>query len=155
MRDAIGGLVNLIIIVVFMVIVSGYLAFNVNYTKAFRVKNKIISTFEEYEGNCFNNESDCIHEITDYMREIGYNMNNTPDKEEEGYTCPQGWGFCYLAVDSNADVADVSEYDRCYYKIATQITIDLPIINRVMRGLNVFQVTGDTKVIVRRVKVPE
>ena len=43
MRDALGGIVNITIIVVFLVIVSGYLAFNVNYTKAFRVKNKIIT----------------------------------------------------------------------------------------------------------------
>ena len=43
MRDAFGGLLNMVIIVVFLVLVSGYLAFNVNYTKAFRVKNKIIT----------------------------------------------------------------------------------------------------------------
>ena len=44
MRDAFGGLMNMVIIIVFLVLVSGYLAFNVNYTKAFRVKNKIITT---------------------------------------------------------------------------------------------------------------
>ena len=53
MRDAFGGIANMVVIIVFLVIVSGYLAFNVNYTKAFRVKNKIISTFEQYEGNCY------------------------------------------------------------------------------------------------------
>ena len=42
MRDAFGGIANMVVIIVFLVIVSGYLAFNVNYTKAFRVKNKII-----------------------------------------------------------------------------------------------------------------
>ena len=49
MRDAFGGLMNMVIIVVFLVLVSGYLAFNVNYTKAFRVKNKIITKIEQYE----------------------------------------------------------------------------------------------------------
>ena len=43
MRDALGGSVTIVIIVVFIVIVLGYLAFNVNYTKAFRMKDKIIS----------------------------------------------------------------------------------------------------------------
>ena len=42
MRDAFGGIVNIAIIVVFMTIVSGYLAFNVSYTKAFKVKNYFI-----------------------------------------------------------------------------------------------------------------
>ena len=41
MRDAFGGLLNIGIIVVFMTIVSGYLAFNVSYAKAFKVKNKL------------------------------------------------------------------------------------------------------------------
>ena len=44
MRDALGGVVNLAMIVVFLVLVCGYLAFNVNYTKAFRVKNYIITS---------------------------------------------------------------------------------------------------------------
>jgi hypothetical protein len=42
MRDAMGGSVALVIIVVFIVIALGYMAFNVNYTKAFNMKNKII-----------------------------------------------------------------------------------------------------------------
>ena len=50
MRDAYGGVVSISIVVVFLVLVSGYLAFNVNYTKAFRLKNKVISVLEEYEG---------------------------------------------------------------------------------------------------------
>ena len=57
MRDAFGGLMNMVIIVVFLVLVSGYLAFNVNYTKAFRVKNKIITKafFIYHSTLCINN----------------------------------------------------------------------------------------------------
>ena len=40
MRDAFGGLVNIVIIVVFLVLVSGLLAFNVNYTKAIVLRTK-------------------------------------------------------------------------------------------------------------------
>ena len=46
MRDSIGGSVVLIIIVVFIVVALGYMAFNVNYTKAFRMKNKVIAVYE-------------------------------------------------------------------------------------------------------------
>ena len=77
MRDAFGGLMNIIIIVVFLVIVSGYLAFNVTYTKAFRVKNKIITTIEQYEGNCGNESSACDKEILSYMKELGYSPETT------------------------------------------------------------------------------
>ena len=58
MRDAMGGTVVLVIIVVFIVVTLGYMAFNVNYTKAFRMKNKIISVYEDYKGDC---QSDCRH----------------------------------------------------------------------------------------------
>ena len=42
MRDGLGSVVMIEIIVVFIVVVSTYLAFNVNYMKAFKMKNKII-----------------------------------------------------------------------------------------------------------------
>ena len=47
MRDGIGSVVMITIIIVFIVAASSYLAFNVNYTKAFRMKNKIISIYED------------------------------------------------------------------------------------------------------------
>lgn len=144
MRDAFGGLVNIVIIVVFMVIVSGYLAFNVNYTKAFRVKNKIVSAYEQYEGNCTSTSGPCLNDIKDYMKEIGY--STTSELKIKDYTCLDGYGFCYKKVDSNNTSDSHNEGNKkCYYKIVTQIKIDIPIINKVMEGMSVFQVTGDTK----------
>ena len=51
MRDAFGGAVNIYIIVVFIVFALGYMAFNVNYTKAFRMKDKIVALYEKYNGD--------------------------------------------------------------------------------------------------------
>ena len=70
MRDAFGGLINIAIIIVFLVIVSGYMAYNVSYAKAFNVKNKIISTIEEHEGKCDFSKTDdtCVKMIDSYMR---------------------------------------------------------------------------------------
>ncbi len=153
MQDAIGGLVNLVIIVVFLVIVSGYLAFNVNYTKAFKVKNKIISTFESYEGNCGSTTA-CEKKIIEYMNQIGYahDDRHTPSNlEKDDYSC--SGGYCYKKVivtdESGKDVIGEG-YQKVYYKVATQITIDIPIINNIMSNLRVFQVSGDTKVIKER-----
>ena len=67
MRDALGGTVVLMIIVIFIVFALGYMAFNVNYTKAFRMKNKIISVYEDYKGNC--SSSECQKAITDYAKD--------------------------------------------------------------------------------------
>lgn len=147
MHDAIGGVVNLVIIVVFMIIVSGYLAFNVNYTKAFRVKNKIITYFEQYEGNCTNQNSVCVKLIDDYMAKIGYDRDQNfcsidPELSRDGYTCVNGFGYKKIEGINENGLSDQKKY---YYKIVTQITIDFPIINKVMQGMKTFKIRGDTK----------
>ena len=50
MKEAIGGALTIQIILIFLILVNGYLAMTVNYTKAFRVKNGIISIIERNEG---------------------------------------------------------------------------------------------------------
>lgn len=150
MRDAFGGVANLVIIVVFLALVSGYLAFNVNYTKAFRVKNKIISVFEQYEGNCdvdTISPNTCNGEIKAYMDSLGYDAPYF-DLSHEGYKCR--YGYCYKKVDVNT--ASLGSADdtkqRAYFKIVTQINIDIPVINKILPGLKIFQISGDTKPIV-------
>lgn len=141
MRDAFGGIANMVIIIVFLVLVSGYMAFNVNYTKAFRVKNMIITKFEQYEGNCGYNTV-CDQEIQTYMASVGYSAPNF-SINESGYTCNHG--YCYKGFSSGS-TSDGK--DKAYFKIITQINIDIPIINKIMPGLKIFQVSGDTKAIV-------
>ena len=142
MRDAMGGSVVLIIIVMFIVIALGYMAFNVNYTKAFRMKNKVISVYEEYDGECL---SECKKKIKDYSKSIGYTSAN-------GFKCPSG----YTSVDNIYCVKSMQEYatrsddvvqegkTKYYYRIITKITVEIPIINNIL-DLNVFHITGDTK----------
>lgn len=154
MRDAFSGITSIVIIVVFLVLVSGYLAFNVSYTKAFKVKNKIISTFEEYEGQCDSESSECNKKIKDYMKDIGYSppasitVNNIGVEDTTGWYCRQG--YCYKEIKVNNPTAGSLDdgKERAYFKIVTQIYIDIPIINRLMPGLKLFQVSGDTKPIV-------
>ena len=63
MRDAISGALTLQIILIFMIIINCYLAFSVNYTKAFRVKNEILSIIEKNEGlTC-----SAMDQINDFM----------------------------------------------------------------------------------------
>ena len=44
MKVAFGGILNLALVVVFLMIVSGVLGLTVSYTKAFNFKNYVIST---------------------------------------------------------------------------------------------------------------
>lgn len=144
MRDALGGVVNLTMIVVFLVLVCGYLAFNVNYTKAFRVKNYIITSLEQYEGNCVSGTA-CDTKIRNYIKNVGYNAPNF--KLDDNYTC--NYGYCYKQFKVSDEVEGTVKESReqVYYRVVTQINIDIPIINKIMPGLRIFQISGNTKVI--------
>lgn len=153
MRDAFGGLINIAIIIVFLVIVSGYMAYNVSYAKAFRVKNKIISTIEEFDGKCdFSNNNDtCVKMIDTYMAQIGYNPLGKSKASASSFDAPsncQGHnihcqtGYCTMKCEYNSDKGIGNKY--YYYRVVTYVTLDIPIINKVMSGMTVFQVTGDT-----------
>ena len=141
MRDALGGSVALVIIVVFIVIALGYMAFNVNYTKAFRMKNKIISVYEEYDGIC---GKDCENEIIDYAKSIGYNSRDM--KCPTNYTSKDNiYGVRTVGDSTNLNANKLVSYrGRFYHKIITKINIDIPVINNIM-DLRFFYITGDTK----------
>lgn len=141
MRDAMGGTVALVIIVVFIVIALGYMAFNVNYTKAFRMKNKIISVYNDYNGNC---NSECQGKIKDYASTLGYSLGNSMTcNGSSGYKLDEKGLYCYkkVYVENFGSDADNRSF---YYKVITKINVQVPIINNVL-DLKVFYITGDTK----------
>ena len=153
MRDSLGGTVTLIIIVVFIVVVSSYMAFNVNYTKAFRMKNKIVDEYNKHQGACMVTKNDkgiidsnsCLDNIQTYAKEIGYNPHIVANR------CPDGYEdtnyYCYREVmkysdDSTGDVVGSKKYH--YYSIVTMIDINIPIVENIL-GLRLLSIKGDTK----------
>lgn len=138
MRDAFGGVLNIFIIAIFLVLVSGILGLTVNYTKAFRMKNFVISAIEEYDGQgCFKDgPSGCKRKIEEKAKSIGYHPVGVNCRGYEGRVSDI---FCYKENTSGSG-------NNKYYSIVTQVDINIPIINKLM-GLSFFQVHGDTRVI--------
>lgn len=143
MRDAMGGTVVLVIIVIFIVFALGYMAFNVNYTKAFRMKNKIISVYEDFDGKC---ESNCESVIKNYAKTLGYSAGNN-------MTCPTGYNgssniYCYQKVEASSGLSGDGVVNdtrkKSYYRIITKINVEVPIINNIL-DFKIFYITGDTK----------
>ena len=155
MRDALGGTVNIVIIVVFIVFALGYMAFNVNYTKAFRMKDKIVSVYEKYNGTC---TSACQTEISTYSKKIGYNPDTIICGDAKAMTIEGKTLFC---VDST-QVGNIDDMNpRCYYHISTKININIPLLENIYAmsrngdkskpaKLNVFYVNGDTKTVEKK-----
>lgn len=143
MSDALGGVVNIGMVVFFLTVIALYMAYNVNYQKAFNVKNEIIARWEEYNGKC---DSECRTKINEYESKLGY--KNIPLTEGNGYRCKSERGYCVKGVASktNSDNTSVNNGNikYCYFSVVTLVYIDIPFINHFL-NLKVFQVTGQTK----------
>lgn len=145
MRDAVGGVVNISLIATFIALISGYMAFNINYTKAFRMKNRVITALELYSGKCnFQDAHDeCTQYIEDYRTKIGYEFEIDCKDSPTNYC---GKGYRAIKDNSNND----NGVKKSYYKVVTHVTIDIPVVERVMKYIPGFDVTGSTKLITER-----
>lgn len=131
MRDALGGYFNLTMLIGFIVLVTALIALSLNFTKAYRVKNKVISYIEKYEGN-IENEDMLSHTYDDLMA-LGYNGESqgiyyaTETAKNAGWTCPdfkgRRLGWCYQQVSSSK----VKE-GYVQYNVAVFINSHLPFI---------------------------
>lgn len=145
MRDAIGGTFSLQIILFFLVVINAYLAFSVNYTKAFRIKNNIIAIIEQQEGyttsSALGDTDSAQTRIFNLMKSANYTIDRNSLRCNEGYTqiydTMQNAGFC-LQLHKNADGSG-------YYSVITQVNIDIPIVNNILPLSGIFSIKGETK----------
>ena len=159
MRDAIGQVFTLQIILVFVFLINGYMAYSVNYTRAFRVKNQIVNIIEQYEGP-YNDEG--LAKIRSYINKAAYKAPQTlindfkvnyctKNKNDFASTdnkceveCQDGW--CYIEHNVSIDEADGERTGR-YYSIVTFVNIDIPVINKIVGLGDFLSVSGETKTI--------
>ncbi len=144
MRDALGGIVNIQFILIFIVLVSSYLAFSVNYTKAFRAKNRVIDIYEAYDGELENEGAQ--RKINTYLKKIGYNPAKsyiTAMQNSCGNNCECQNGYCIkrVAVDNKSGL------NREYAEVTTMVSIDFPILNQLLPHVGFFKIQGSTKTI--------
>ena len=150
MKQAIGSGWMLGFVSIFIVLFTAYLAISVNYTKAFKVKNRIISLIEENEGFTYSSD----------VKETGTNIDDIKNKakqetEDKIYLYLNEIGYNYTDVKCPDSIGDGNEFTGGYcvkkitnsqgsdYTVATFISLELPII---WIKINV-PITGETKVI--------
>jgi len=146
MRDAIGGVFTIQIILFFLVIINAYLAFSVNYTKAFRIKNNIVAILEQQEGFTTDGTDSAAGQIEKIMTDTGYNVEkgviDRCGSRDDGYVAVynNAGGYC-LKLNKNADGTG-------YYSVKTYISINIPILNNLLPVFSdVFAIKGETKTI--------
>ena len=153
MRDAI--VFTLQIILVFVLLINGYMAYSVNYTRAFRVKNEIINIIEQKEG--FSEGGTAATEISALVKRAGYGLSTVQQQAVRNNNNVNGWycngseGYCVKCTDNTGNNklnSDDASYRGVYYSVKTYVNMDIPILNRIFTGLpDMLSVNGDTKTV--------
>lgn len=149
MKEAIGSSFVLGLVITFLIIFMLLFATSLGYTKAFKVKNKIIEIIEKYDdilgttvGNNVSNRLNTTveNEINQTLSEIGYRISITPNN------CPERNGVQALTKNATAN------YEYCvyryetgkgpYYGVTAYMYYEVPIIGIDLR----FPVYGETKI---------
>lgn len=138
MREAIGGSLLLSIVVVFVSLIILFFVGILSYTKAYKVKNKIIDVIERYETY---NTSEVENEIETTLGDMGYQLgdckNNANNLNESGYK------YCVYEVCEGTTNSDGSCEGAHYYKVTTYIQFYFPIIGELFNP----PVHGETRIL--------
>lgn len=154
MKEAIGGISLFQIVIVFVLLFTGYICLSLNHTKAYNIKNELVNIIKNSEGICTtgqltgenaivcNNFSD---QVKDYFVEGGYHNKGKCDDGEYGFDRegqPLGPGarnaaFCVEGIKLNSAEGLPSSV---YYTVRVFYQLDLPLFS------NVFNLTvkGET-----------
>lgn len=151
MREAVGGtwLTQLVIVIMFVFV--AFLALSMNYSKAFRVKNEILSIIEKKEGILQNNNANgSIFLINNYLKNSGYNTVGRCEKGSYGFNINSvhatlindgnknnKFNYCISKTKSAA----INFPNRAYYKVKIFFKFNLPVVGDVYT----FKVDGETK----------
>ena len=166
MREAIGGTWLFQIVIVFILLFTGFMCITINRSKAFNVKDMIIQTIQNYNGIDLNSDYEegdigAFAEIVDYIKENSYRTSgNVPaselvNGEQVSYVCYNRDGhrsssnpvFCIAKMPANKDACAAESTcfdelpDMSYYRVVVFFQLDLPIFKELFN----FRVVGDTK----------
>lgn len=123
------------LIIVFIVIVFGFLAGTLSYYKAFKINNRIVSALEKFEG--YNEGS--REEINRVLKTLGYSLEKIECKPEHKT------GDLKMHLIKESANASINPYKYCIYidnndpskgsyytfGVMTYMNLDLPFIDRI------------------------
>jgi hypothetical protein len=142
MRESIGNAYILYIVAFFIAVIMLFFAASLNYTKAFKVKNRIVNILEENQGY---NDSTVRSEIEDALGTMHY-MNSSNPKCPTASESGRFEGSELLTTTGNTNyLYCIYKYDMkekgYYYGVMTYMYFQIPIINITLK----FPVYGETK----------
>lgn len=134
MKEGTGYTVTLNIIITFIIIIFTFLSAALIYFKSNKVSNSITDAIEKYEGYNSASENEMLLKLTS----IGYNANkincasSVKSSEKTKITCGLVSGINISSGDNGFCVYLCDEGEYYYYKIRTNMMINIPIINNIL-----------------------
>ncbi len=157
MRDSMGSAWVFGICLTFIILFTAYLSITLNYAKAFRVKNNVISMIEEYGGHD-DKQGKLSEKIENYIVNQGLSsygrcedristdfehdwefvegFNNVGDVPQDQYN------LCVYRSQSPSPVDDGPKL-QYMYRVVTFFKFDIPVV----RYYSSFQVSGESRYI--------
>lgn len=151
MREAIGSAFIVNLILIFIGVISALVIGSISYSKAYKVKDRIIYIIEKHDGWSTSTEE----EINKNLKTIGYKIDSGYNSScERIYQKRYGSSYDQSRLVHGANLGN-GQYDYCvyqnhydsgigdYYSVTTFMHFDIPLIG----GLLEFPVSGETSVI--------
>lgn len=148
MNEAVGNAALFNLAIVFVVILIAFFVGSLSYSKAYKVKNKIVEEIEkqgEYAEDATKAYSLALPEINEWLdsgnagKGIGYRKNTNPGLNNVN-NCGSGnlvnqtsnYEYCVYIIDTCSGKTDTA---RCgvYYKVTTYMYFDIPIISDIIK----------------------
>lgn len=164
MREAIGGTWLFQIVILFILLFTGFMCLSINHSKAFKVQSSIIDIIERHNGVDLTkspSSDETLKDIVDLLKKTSYRTTGKCPTEKlvnntrisyQGFTRDgnQSGGsdiaFCIAKVETTSfySVPIPQELPNMpYYRVVVFYQLDLPIFNDLFN----FRLTGDTKVL--------
>ena len=153
MKEAISNAAVFNLIIIFVIILIAFFVGSLSYSKAFKVKNKIIEEIEkeaEYTNDPENAYTRAKEEIERWLRSgndgrgIGYRINNNvggnnncPNENApagstiENITDTNDYEYCVYRITQN--VSNDNKRQIVYYRVITYMYFDVPIVQDLIR----------------------
>lgn len=157
MRDSIGGVFIFNIVILFILLFTGIMCLTINRSKAYQVKDSIISVIEDNEGIYISKSLDygsnnsVLKEIIDLTSEASYRTTGTCPTGYKGYNREGEISSTepFLCIKETTVSSSVTSGDYnissdekgCYYSIIVFYKLDIPVLKEVFS----FSITGETK----------
>jgi len=147
MREAIGGTWITQLVIVFMLIFVAFLALSLNYTKAFKVRNQLMTIIEQQEGVTSGDEGS-IALMNNYLKGNNYTVmrpcaldsygvgNLNSPTVEHVTNAKKKYYYCVSKVKAPS----LNHEGKVYYKVNIFFHFNLPVLGDIFT----FSIKGST-----------